>query len=73
MCSVGMLCLLACVVFTFGCISVVHLICDMKSICVIYMSLVICQWNIMSEGYVKKKICVQGGVCVYALFVIIVF
>lgn len=63
MCSVGMLCLLACVVFIFGHISVVRRICDMKSICVIYMSLVICRWNIMSEGYVKKRY-VYKGVCV---------
>ena len=65
MCSVGMLCLLSCVVFIFGRISVVHRICDMKSICVIYMSLVICRWNIVSEGYVKKKdMCTRGRVCV---------
>ena len=45
-------------------------ICDKKSFHVVHMSLVLCRWNIMSEGSVCAGVCVC--VCVCALFVIIV-
>lgn len=65
----GWLYLLACVQFIFGCVSVVHSMCDLKSFCVVYVSLVICRWDVISEGYV----CIFLNVCIYVYICIICY
>jgi len=52
--------------FIFGCMPVMQSSCDMKSFCVIYMSLVIDRWNIISEGYMFTNVCV----CMYCLWLL---
>ena len=42
----------------FGHMSIVRSICDMKSFCVIQVSLAIHRWNVMSEGHVCMRVCV---------------
>ena len=59
-CCVGMAVFFG--LFIFECMPVIQSICDMKSFCVIYMSLVIYRWNIISEGYVFTNVCVY--VCI---------